>query len=138
MRIAHGDIQITVCVPPVTERSAGEPRQATRMTIRERDYETIRRCIRKPMNTVRREIVILPLFAVCDNRRACGFKPLNGISNRIFIERSKIRILTVAFCDSVDELNGSRDAAYWLGRYGNGCRLGHTQAFSRTIDLPLV
>ena len=89
------------------------------MTIREWDCEAVRRCVRKSMHTVRGEIVILPLFAVCDNWRARGFKPLNGVSNRIFIERSKIRVLTVAFCDSVDELNGSRDAAYWLGRYGN-------------------
>jgi hypothetical protein len=31
----------------------------------------------------RREIVILPLFAVRNNRRARGFKPLNGLWNRI-------------------------------------------------------
>jgi hypothetical protein len=86
------------------------------MTITERDCETIRRCVRKPMNTVSREIVILPLFAVCDDRRACRFKSLNGVSNRIFIERSEARILTVAFCDSVDEING-------FGRYTDRCRL---------------
>jgi hypothetical protein len=37
--------------------------------------------------------------------------PLNGISNRIFIERSEVGILTVAFCESLDHINGSRDTA---------------------------
>ena len=31
--IAHGDIQVTVRVPPVTERAACEARQAARMTV---------------------------------------------------------------------------------------------------------
>jgi len=53
--------------------------------------------------------MILPLFAVRNDRRACGFKPLNGISNRIFIARGEIRILTVAFCDSLDQING-----FWI------------------------
>ena len=42
------------------------------------------------MHTVCREIVILPLFVRYD-RRARGFKPLNGLSNRILIERSEVR-----------------------------------------------
>ncbi len=78
------------------------------------------------MHAVRREIVILPLFAVRNDRRACGFKPLNGVANRIFIERREVRILTVAFCDALDEINGSRDTANWLGGYSNWNRLSHT------------
>ena len=89
------------------------------MTIREWDCEAVRRCVRKPMHAVRGEIVILPLFAVCDNRRARGLKSLNGVSNRIFIERCEIRILTVAFCDSVDQSQRSWDAANWLGGYAD-------------------
>src|SRR6266478_417550 len=85
------------------------------------------------MHAVRAEIVILPLFAVRNNRRACGFKPLNGISNRIFIERSEIRILTVASCDSLDQINGSWDTANWLGGYRDWCRLGHTYHLPRSI-----
>jgi len=33
VRVAHGDIQVTVCVPPVTEGAACEPRHAARMTV---------------------------------------------------------------------------------------------------------
>ncbi len=87
------------------------------------------------MHAVRAEIVILPLFAVRNNRRACGFKPLNGISNRIFIERSEIRILTVASCDSLDQINGSWDTANWLGGYRDWCRLGHTYRLARSIEV---
>ncbi len=76
------------------------------------------------MHAVRREIVILPLFAVRNDRRPCGFKPLNGISNRIFIERMEIRILAVSLCDSLDQINGSWDTANWLGGYRDWRRLG--------------
>src|SRR6202171_1812631 len=84
--VAHGGIQVAVCVPPVTERTTREPRQAARMAIRERDLETVRGHVRKPMDAVRREIVMLPLFAVRNDRRAGGFEPFDGVSNRIFIE----------------------------------------------------
>jgi hypothetical protein len=83
--------------------------------------------------------MILPLFAVRNDRRARGFKPLNGISNRIFIERSEVRILTVALCDALDQINGSWDTANWLGGYGDWCRLSHAlPPFSSIIDLTVV
>src|SRR6266550_6667689 len=94
------------------------------MTITERDCETIRRCVRKSMNTVSGEIMILPLLTVCDDRRTCRFKPLNGVPNRIFIKWSEVRILTVAFCDFVDETERSWDTTYWLGRDTDRGELG--------------
>jgi hypothetical protein len=69
------------------------------------------------MHAIGAEIVILPLFAVGNDRRPCGFKPFNGVSNRIFIERVEARILAVALCDSFDEINGPWDTADWLGGY---------------------
>src|ERR1700687_1991414 len=92
------------------------------MTVRERDFETIRGRVRKPMHAVRREIVMFPLLAVRHDRRACGFKPLDGVSNRLFIERSEAGILAVALCDSLDEIKRSRNTANWLGGYGGGGR----------------
>jgi hypothetical protein len=82
------------------------------------------------MHAVRAEIVILSLFAVRNNRRACGFKPLNGISNRIFVERSEVGILTVALCDSLDQIDWSWDTANWLGGYGDWRKLGHTNCLT--------
>jgi len=58
------------------------------MTVCERDGETIRGRVRKPMHAVRREIEILALFAVGNDRRARRFEPLDGVSNRIFIDGS--------------------------------------------------
>jgi len=58
------------------------------------------------MHAIRVVIAIPPLFAVRNKRQACGFKPLNGISNRNFIERSGVGILTVVLCDALDEING--------------------------------
>jgi hypothetical protein len=63
--------------------------------------------------------MILPLFAVRHDRRARGFKPFNGISNSIFIERGEAGILTVALRDSFDEISGSWDTANWRHRYGD-------------------
>ena len=103
------------------------------MTVRERDFETIRGRVGKPMHAVRAEIMILPLFAVRHDRRACGFKPLNGVSNRIFIEGVEARILAVALCDSFDEINGPWDTADWLGGYRDWRRLGHTCCLARSI-----
>src|SRR5260370_4216555 len=72
------------------------------------------------MHAVRREIEILPLFAVGTPRRARRFEPLDGVSNRIFEERSEARIFAVALCDSLDEIRGSRACAP-AGRVG-ACR----------------
>src|SRR5258707_11578347 len=104
------------------------------MTVPERDNEAVRSRIRKPMHAVRAEIVILPLFSVGNHRRACGLKLFNGVSNRIFIKRVQASILTVALCDSFDEINGPRDTANWLGRYRVWRRRGHISCLARRID----
>jgi hypothetical protein len=67
------------------------------------------------MHTVNREIVIPPHFTVRNNRRACGFKSLNRVSGRFFIETIELEILAVAFCDSLEKLNGPWDTANRLG-----------------------
>jgi hypothetical protein len=56
------------------------------MTVRERYLETVRGRVRKAMDAICREIVMLSLLAVRDDRRAGGFEPFDGVSNRIFIE----------------------------------------------------
>jgi hypothetical protein len=101
------------------------------MTVYERDRESIRGRVRKPLQAVRREIVILPLFTVRDDRRAGGFKPLDGVSNRIFIESRDLRILPAVLCDSLDEIEGAWNAANRFGRYGDCCRGGHPVRLSR-------
>src|SRR5882762_3445373 len=85
------------------------------------------------MHAVCAEIVILPLFAVRNNRRACSFKPFDGISNRIFIEKVEARILAVALCGSFDEINGPWDTADRLGGYRDWRRLGHICCLARSI-----
>ena len=87
--------------------------------------------VRKPVHAIRREIGILPLFAVRNDRRARGSKPLNSLWNRIFIERSKVRILAVDLCNSLDEIKRSWDIATWLGGYGGWCRRSHTYRVSQ-------
>src|SRR5437763_5357506 len=52
------------------------------VTGRERDLETVRRDIREPLHRIRPEIMILPLFAIGDDRRTRRLEPLDGIANR--------------------------------------------------------
>jgi hypothetical protein len=63
--------------------------------------------------------VILPLFTVRDHWRACGLESLNGISNRIFIEKLKARILTAGCGDPLDEFDGPWNTANWLRGYSD-------------------
>src|SRR5712691_12262049 len=79
------------------------------------------------MHAVRQEIVILFLFAVSNDWRACGFELFDGVSNCVFIERSKGRILTTEFGDSLEEVMRPRDTANGLGRYAGWCKfsVGH-------------
>src|SRR5882762_5144869 len=95
------------------------------MTVGERNFESVGGSVWKPMHAVSRKIVIFPLFAVRHDRRASGFKPFDGISNGIFIERSEVGILTVPSCDSLDEISRSWDTANRLGGYGDWRRLSH-------------
>src|SRR5258708_33065253 len=124
--VEQSGIQIMVGVSPVTERGACEPGQAARVAVCERDFEAIRGDVRKPMHGVRREIVIFPLFAIGNDGGTGGFKPLNRLSNRIFIEGEQVGILAVAFGDPLDQIKRSRATADWLGWYGHRPRLGHT------------
>jgi hypothetical protein len=78
------------------------------------------------MHPVSREIVIPPLFIVRNNRRACGFKSLNRVSSRCFIETIELGILAVALCDSLEKTNGPWDTANRLGGYGNCRGASHT------------
>src|SRR5437867_1989090 len=122
-RVAQGDIQVTVSVSPVSEWAVGEPRQAACVTVCEWDGEAIRGRVREPMHAVGRETDILPLFAIGHDRRARGFKPLDGVSNCILKERSEVRIfvgiLTAASSDSLDQSKRPWDAANWLGGNAN-------------------
>src|SRR3979411_1368595 len=89
VRIAHGYIQVRICVAQITKRAAREPQHTARMTVREGNFESVRGRIRKPMYAVCQEIGILPLFAVRDDRRSGGFKPFDGVSNRLSVERGE-------------------------------------------------
>jgi hypothetical protein len=61
-------------------------------------------------------IVISPLFTVRNNRTACGFKSLNRVSSRFFIETIELGILAVAFCDSLER--STRDGILPIGSVG--------------------
>ena len=122
VRVPHGDVQVTAGVPPVSEGAAREPREPPRVAVGERNGETIRGRVRKTVHAVRREVVVLPLFAVRDYRRARRLEPLDGVPNGVFIERSQIGLLVgirgIAPRDPLDQFRRSGNAANGLGGYG--------------------
>src|SRR5260370_28772957 len=87
------------------------------MTVRERNHEASLCRVRKSMHAVRAEIVMLSLFTIGHDGRACAFKAFNGVSNGSVIERSEFGVLTVCGFDSLNQVNGSGDTPYPLGVY---------------------
>ncbi len=69
----------------------------------ESELETIRRRVGQPMHAIRGEIVILPLFTIGDDRRAGGFKSLNGVADGFIIERIKLWIRSIPTGESLDQ-----------------------------------
>jgi len=59
--------------------------------------------------------VVLSLFAVRDDGRACGLEPLDRVSNGDFVESSEAGILAACSCDPLDEIERPGDAADRLG-----------------------
>jgi len=51
----------------------------------------------------------------------------------VSLESGETRILTVSFCDSLDQINGSWDTADWLAGCRDWRRLGHTCCLAQSI-----
>jgi hypothetical protein len=79
------------------------------------------------MYAVCQEIVILSLFAIRDDQRACGFEPFDSVSNCIFVKSGKGGILAVDLGEFLDEIRRPRNAANGLRGYADLDRLsvGH-------------
>src|SRR6266404_1231473 len=103
------------------------------MTVREWDFEPVRGRVRKPMYAVCQEIVILPLFAVRDDRRSRGFKPFDGVSNCLFVERGKGGVLAIDLGEFLDEIRRPRNAANGLRGYGDQGRLSVGHAYTSQL-----
>src|SRR6266853_1277357 len=96
------------------------------MTVRERNHKAIRCRVRKSMHAVRADIVMLSMFAIGHDGRACACKAFHGVSNGSVIERSELGVLTVCVFDLLNQVNGSGDTADRLGGYRDWRRLNHS------------
>ena len=113
--VAQRHVQVAVRVPLVTERAARQPRHPADVAGRERDLEAVRGRVRQPVDAVGPEVVVLPLLAVGDHRRAGGLEPLDGVPDRLVVERVQRRVRAVRRRDRLDQPEGPRDAADRLG-----------------------
>ena len=85
--VPQGHVQVAVRVPLVAERPGRQPRHPADVAGRERDLEAVRGGVRQPVDAVGPEVVVLPLLAVGDDRRAGGLEPLDGVPDRLVVER---------------------------------------------------
>ena len=103
VRISLRDVEIAVRVPLVAERSRRQPRHAAGVSGGERNPEAVRSGVGKAVHGVRPEVVILPLFAVGDDRRACRFEPLDRVADRVLVESIEARIVAVPLRHGLDQ-----------------------------------
>ena len=104
--VPQGHVQVAVRVPLVAERAGRQPRHPADVAGRERDLEAVRGGVRQPVHAVRPEVVVLPLLAVGDDRRAGGLEPLDGVADRLVVERVQRRVGAVSRRDRLDEPRG--------------------------------
>ncbi len=71
------------------------------------------------MYAVCQEVVILPLLAIRDDQRACGFEPFDSISNCIFVKCGERGVLAVDLGEFLEEIRRPRNAANGLRGYGD-------------------
>ena len=100
-------VQVAVGVRLVAERPAGEPRHAADVAGRERDLEAVGGGVRQPVDAVGPEVVVLPLLAVGDDRRAGCLEPRDGVPDRLVVERVQRRVRAVRRRDRLDQLGGA-------------------------------
>ena len=104
--VPQGHVQVAVRVPLVAERAGRQPRHPAGVAGRERDLEAVRGRVRQPVDAVRPEVVVLPLLAVGDDRRAGGLEPRDGVADRLVVERVQRRVGAVSRRDRLDQPGG--------------------------------
>jgi hypothetical protein len=85
------------------------------------------------MHAVRAEIVMLSLFTIGQDGRACAFNMFSEVSNGSVMERSEFAVLTVCLFDSLNQVNGSGNTADRLGGYRDWPRLHHSCRLAQSI-----
>src|SRR5260370_10549086 len=60
VRIAHGHIQVRICVAQITKWAAREPQHTAAVTLRKRGFLSPRRAVRQATYGTMQQIVVLP------------------------------------------------------------------------------
>ena len=87
MRILHRPIKKIVTMHHIAKWTSRQTPPPTRVSIGKRQFEPIWRGIRQAFYTVSREVVILSLLPVGDNRRPCCLKLFDRVPDGFFVKR---------------------------------------------------
>jgi hypothetical protein len=89
--------------------------------------------VEKSLHAVGAEIVMLSLFTIGHDRRACACKAFPGVSNGKVIERSEFAVLALCVFGSLHPVNESGDTPDRLGGYRDWRRLNHSCRLAQSI-----
>src|SRR5436190_9949293 len=115
--VAPGLLQKTVRVAVIAKGAGGEPWQAPHVPGIEGQREAVRGDVARILDTVGREVVVLPLLAVADDGRAGVFEFPDGVADGPFVETLCQGTVGTAGGKCVNEFKWPRNAANGLGRY---------------------
>src|SRR5271165_1721494 len=120
MRILHRKVEKIVTLHPKAKRTTCQPRPPPSVSRREWQFESIRCGIRQPLDAICREVVILSLLSISDNRRACGLKLFDRLPDGFVVKRFHTRVRAAVPIDCIKQFQRARNTPDRLGRNSHG------------------
>ena len=108
MRILHRPIKKIVTIHQIAKWTSCQTRPPASMSIGEWQFEPIGCGIRQPLYAVSREVVILSLLPVGDNRRARGLELLDRVPNGFVVKRLQTMMQAAVPFDRIKQFQRAR------------------------------
>ena len=105
---------------PVSEMDPLSDAPPASMSIGEWQFEPIGCGIRQPLYAVSREVVILSLLPVGDNRRARSLELLDRVPNGFVVKRLQTMMQAAVPFDCIKQFQGARNTTDRFGRNRHG------------------
>src|ERR1700720_2077451 len=115
MRVLLCSVKKIITVHQKAKRPSCQPREAASVPGCEWQFESIRRGIQQPLDAVSREVVILSLLPVGDNRRTCGLKLLDRLTDGFVVKWLQTRMEATVLLDRIKQFRRPRNTPNRLG-----------------------
>ncbi len=132
------DIQVGIRAALVTKRSTGQARHSSDVSRREGNLKAVRGGVGESVNAVSPEVVVLPLLAIGDDRRAGFLEEPNGVADGGVVEPIQCGVGGRGSRNRLKQLERSRNAADRLGGNRHFRNLYLVSAVRSDFDQPSV